>query len=479
MAQWEAVVGLEVHVELGTASKIFCGCGTAFGKQSNSQVCPVCLGLPGARPVLNRGAVHFALAAALALECHITPKQSFERKNYFYADLPKGYQISQVFSPLGLNGYLDFAVGDQTRRVGIRQLHLEEDTGKLLHGGGIATARSTLVDFNRAGVPLVEIVTEPDLRSGEEARLFLQQLRLTMLYTGVSDCKMEEGSLRCDANVSLRPPGETGLGQKAEVKNMNSTRSVQRGIAFEIERQKDLLEEGQPVPPETRHWDEDRQLTVAMRTKHAAADYRCFSDPNVPPLAVDEGWIEEVRGALPELPREKYRRLQEDEGLPAEDAAILVNNPALARFYDEARCHYARPRVLGKWLTGEVTRVLREQQLEAGECPFSPRGLVRLLELQDDGTISGKIAKTVLETMAATGQDPDTVVQEQGLMQIADESALTSVVDGVLEANPGSVEDYRQGKKKALGFLVGQVMKETGGKANPQLVNRLLAERLG
>ncbi len=476
--KFEPVIGLEIHVELLTSTKIFCSCSTTFGAEPNSQTCPVCLGLPGSRPVLNKSAVEFAIRAALALNCDIVDYTTFDRKNYFYADLPKGYQISQYFYPTGTRGYVDVNVKGETRRIGIHQLHLEEDTGKLLHVGDILASPYSRVDFNRAGVPLVEIVTEPDIKSSEEARLFLQKLRNILLYTGISDCKMEEGSMRCDANVSIMPRGSETFGNKTELKNMNSFRSVQRGIDYEINRQTKVLKSHQEVIPETRHWNESKGSTTAMRSKYQASDYRCFPDPNVIPLEIDKEWIQEIRGALPELPDQKQERFIKEYGLPEYDAEVLTGSKELADFYDETVTLYNEPKTVSNWFMGELMGLLNNEKVEITWCKITPQNMAELLQLIDKGTISGKIAKSVFEEMFKEGKDPQSIVEEKGLVQISDTSELESIVEEVVQANPGPVEDFKGGKKKALGFLVGQVMKATRGQANPQMVNKILAEKL-
>lgn len=480
MREFEPVIGLEVHVELLTDTKIFCGCRTDFGAKPNSQTCPVCLGLPGARPVLNQKAVEYTIKAALALNCEIATYPTFDRKNYFYADLPNGYQISQYFRPIGTNGYVEIEVNGEKKQVGIRQIHLEEDTGSLTHAAGdIASSEQSLVDFNRAGVPLMEIVTKPDIRSGEEARIFLQKLRTILRYAGVSDCKMEEGSMRCDANVSIRPRGSEVFGTKTEIKNMNSTRSVQRGIEYEIQRQIELVNQGEEVIPQTRHWDENNNITIAMRSKYVAADYRCFPDPNVVPLYNDPAWVETIRQSLPEMPDARYQRMVEADGLPQDDAEIIVAERELADFYAATTKLYAKPKQVANWITGELLRLLKLENKEEGAIPITPENLADLLKLIDAGIISGKIAKTIFAEMFSSGKDPGIIVKEKGLTQITDEGQLEEIVSKVLADNVQSVEDFRAGKERAFGFLVGQVMKETKGKANPQLVNKLLREKIG
>lgn len=476
--KFEPVIGLEIHVELSTKTKIFCGCSTAFGAEPNAQTCPVCLGLPGSRPVLNKRAAEFAIKAALALNCSISEYTTFDRKNYFYADLPKGYQISQSFFPMGTNGFVDISVNGNTKRIRIHQLHMEEDTGKLLHVGDIIDSPYSRVDFNRAGVPLIEIVTEPDIRSAEEARLFLQKLRVILLYAAVSDCKMEEGSMRCDANVSIRPKGSEIFGSKTELKNMNSFRAVQRGIEYEIKRQSKLLRDNREVIPETRHWNESKGTTTAMRSKLKAANYRCFPDPNVIPLKTNKEWIEEIKNTLPELPDEKKSRFIKEYDLPEYDAEVLTSIKEVAGFYDKTVSLYHNPKLVSNWFMSEFLGLLNSKKMEITQCPITPQSLAKLFQLIDDGTISGKIAKIVFEDMFESGKDPEVIVKEKKLVQITDSDALEKIVDEVIEANPGPVADFKGGKKRALGFLVGQIMKATKGKANPQMVNKLLANKL-
>ncbi|MBX6376980.1 MAG: Asp-tRNA(Asn)/Glu-tRNA(Gln) amidotransferase subunit GatB [Clostridia bacterium] len=470
---FEVVIGLEVHVELNTATKMFCGCSAAFGADPNTNVCPVCLGLPGSLPVPNRGAVERAIKAALALHCQVQPHCKFDRKNYHYPDLPKNYQISQYDAPLARHGYVEVSVGGETRRIGIRRLHLEEDTGKSLHQG---SAGGTLLDFNRAGVPLIEIVSEPDIRSPEEARLYLQELRLTLLYAGVSDVKMEEGSLRCDANISLRPAGSEAFGELVEIKNMNSFRSVQRALEFEAERQRALLLAGERVVRETRHWDEARGVTVPSRSKEEAHDYRYFPEPDLVPLVLDPAWVEALRAELPELPDARRRRYA-GLGIPAEEAAQLVENPALAAFVDRALAAGAPPRGAVTWTLVELQGYLNETGASLDEVHLTPEHLAELLGLLADGTLSGRMAKEVFAVVCRTGQSPRRVVEEQGLVQVSDEAALLAVVESVLAQHPQAVADLRSGKEKAVGFLVGQVMRATRGQANPALANELVRRR--
>lgn len=475
---YEAVIGLEVHVELKTRSKIFCSSTTEFGGDPNTHVCPVCLGLPGVLPVLNKEVVNYAMRVALALNCEIARFCKFDRKNYYYPDLPKNYQISQYDLPLARNGYLVIETDNGPKRVGITRIHMEEDAGKLVHQGTITTSPYSLVDYNRTGVPLLEIVSEPDLRSPEEARAYMEKLRTIIQYTGVSDCKMEEGSLRCDANVSVRPAGSDVLGTKTEIKNLNSFRALQRALAYEIERQIAVLEEGGRVVQETRAWDEDRGVTVSMRSKEEAHDYRYFPDPDLVPLVIDDAWIDEIRATLPELPDARRKRYMEDFGLSRYDATVLTSTKELGDYFEACVAAYPQPKTVANWVMGELARLLNASNLEITASPVTPDKLVALLRLIDDGTISGRIAKTVFEEMFTTRKDPATIVREKGLVQIADAGALRAVVEEVIKANPRSVQDYKGGKEKALGFLVGQVMKATRGKANPALVNELLKEML-
>lgn len=479
MAEYEAVIGLEVHVELKTASKAFCGCSTAFGAAPNTHVCPVCLGLPGVLPVINRKMVDYALKVALALNCRIAPHCKFDRKNYYYPDLPKNYQISQYDLPLATDGYLEVEVDGRRRRIGIIRVHMEEDAGKLIHEGeALNPGAYSLVDLNRTGVPLLEIVSAPDIHSPEEAYAYLTSLKAILQYLDVSDCKMEEGSLRCDANISVRPRGSEVLGTKTELKNMNSFRALQRALAYEIERQSEILAGGGRIEQETRAWDESRGVTVSLRGKEEAHDYRYFPEPDLVPLAIGEDWINRIREELPELPAERRRRFQEQYGLPPYDAAVLTASKSMADYFEACLGHYREAKTVSNWLMGDFSRLLNAHGLEPEQAPVRPQDLAELLTLIDEGTISGKIAKTVFEEMFLTGKKARTVVEEKGLVQISDEAAVLAVVEEVLAAHPGPAADYRAGKEKALGFLVGQVMKATRGKANPALVNKLLKERL-
>ncbi len=475
---YEVVIGLEVHTELKTASKIFCGCSTKFGAEQNSNVCPICLGLPGVLPVLNAKVLEFAVRTGLALNCRILPFSKFDRKNYYYPDLPKNFQISQYDLPIAVDGHLDIEVGGETRRIGITRVHMEEDAGKLVHAGTIAKADYTLVDYNRTGVPLLEIVSEPDIRSAEEAKAYLEKLKAILQYIDVSDCKMEEGSLRCDANISLRPKGENKFGTKAEIKNLNSFKAVQKSLEYEAVRQAEVLDEGGRVVQETRSWDEARGITVSLRSKEQAHDYRYFPEPDLVPMVVDPAWVEDIRRSLPELPDARKARLMKDYGLSAYDAGAITANRKMADYFDATVAAGADAKAAANWLMGELSRQLNAAGRDIDDCPVTPGQLAGLIDLLAQGTISGKIAKTVFEAMWTSGKDAATIVKEQGLVQISDAGAIEAVVDKVIAANPQSIADYKAGKERAIGFLVGQVMKETKGRANPELVNKLLRERM-
>jgi aspartyl-tRNA(Asn)/glutamyl-tRNA(Gln) amidotransferase subunit B len=478
---YEAVIGLEVHVELSTETKIFCACKAHFGAEPNHHVCPVCLGLPGALPVLNARVLEYGIKAGLALEGNIARLTKFDRKNYFYPDLPKGYQISQYDQPLMQGGHLEICTeAGEVRRIGITRLHLEEDAGKLVHQGSANLAGSTysLVDLNRAGVPLCEIVSEPDLRTPEEARLYLQELRNILVTCGVTDGRMEEGSLRCDVNVSVRPAGSTTFGTRAEVKNLNSFRAVQRSLEYEIERQIDLVSKGQKVVQETRTWSEERGVTLSMRSKEAAHDYRYFPEPDLPAFEISEDRIAEVRATLPELPAQRRQRYIEVVGLPAYDAGVLTDNLELAAYFDAACEGAPNPKGIANWLMGDVAGYLNAQKLAIAELPMRPEHLREMVALIDSDEISGKIAKTLVVEMMKSGQAPRALVQSMGLSQIRDDSAIVEAIRAVLAANPGQVADYRAGKTKVVGWLVGQVMRQTQGRAKPDAVNRLIVEVL-
>jgi aspartyl-tRNA(Asn)/glutamyl-tRNA(Gln) amidotransferase subunit B len=475
---WEVVIGLEVHAQLATRSKMFCPCSTTFGAAPNTQTCPICQGMPGVLPVINRRAVEFGLRTALAFDCRINAACRFARKHYYYPDMPKNFQISQYEEPLAEDGGLEIDLADgSTKRVGIQRLHLEEDVGKLIHEGTLETAQSSLVDFNRSGVPLMETVSRPDLRSPEEAAAYLKAFRTVLLY--LCDGNMEEGSLRCDANISLRPRGSRELGTKVEIKNLNSFRNVQRALEFEVQRQARALESGERLVQETRLWDADRAYTRAMRSKEFAHDYRYFPEPDLVPLRLESAWIDEVRRGLPELPRARRQRLVSEYNLPSYDAAILTQTRALSEYFEAAVRAFPAAKTVSNWIMSELLRALPgDDEAAVRQAPVSPERLAGLLRLIEDGTISGKIAKDVFEKMFRSGQDAASIVAREGLTQVADSTALARVIEEVLAQNPKPVEDFKKGKATAKKALVGLVMKATGGKANPAMVNRLLEEKL-
>ncbi|MFC1610170.1 Asp-tRNA(Asn)/Glu-tRNA(Gln) amidotransferase subunit GatB [Myxococcota bacterium] len=472
---WEAVIGLEVHAQLLTHSKLFCACSTRFGAPPNSHTCEVCLGMPGVLPVLNRRAVELAARAALALGCTVHERSQWARKNYFYPDLPKGYQISQYDQPIATGGQLHIDVDDISKPVGITRIHIEEDAGKTIHDDPSAGGHSC-VDFNRGGVPLVEIVSEPDIRSGAEAAAYMKTLRRVLRYLAVCDGNMEQGSLRCDANVSIRPRGETKLGTRTELKNINSFKFVQQAIDFEIDRQQEVIKSGQGVAQETRLWDANKKTTHSMRSKEEAHDYRYFPDPDLPDLVLSQDFLATVRADMPELPSQKRERYQRELALSEYDARVLTEDADVARFFEEALGAHHNPKGLANWVINDLLRTLKDRALD--ELPFDSHALAELVKLIDDGTISGKIAKTVFVDMMATGEPPRVIIKSKGLEQVSDTESIEPVIDQVIADNPGSAEDFRAGKKKALGFLVGQVMKATRGKANPSLVNELLTKKL-
>ncbi len=477
--KYETVIGLEVHTELKTHSKIFCGCTTEFGGDQNTHVCPVCLGLPGVLPVLNEQVVQYAIKVGLALNCEILPFSKFDRKNYYYPDLPKNFQTSQYDLPICLNGYLDIEVEGQTRRIRITRIHMEEDAGKLVHSGDtISSSDSSNVDYNRTGVPLLEIVSEPDLRSGAEAKAYVEKLRSILKYLDVSDCRMEEGSLRCDANISVRLMGETKLGTKAEIKNMNSLTGVQKGIEYEALRQAELIEDGGTVVQETRTWDESKGITLSMRKKEKENDYRYFPEPDLMPIVIPPEEVEKVRQTLPELPDAKMKRFMEDYGLSAEDSSILTSLRETADYLDATIAAGADAKTAANWMLGDLAKMINENNLTFAESKVSAEKLAGMIALITKGTISGKIAKKVIVSMWETGKDADTIVKEEGLVQITDTGAIEEIVKTVVANNPKSVEDFKSGKGKAIGFLVGQVMKESKGRANPGVVNELLMKYL-
>jgi aspartyl-tRNA(Asn)/glutamyl-tRNA(Gln) amidotransferase subunit B len=480
-AGYEAVIGLEIHVELNTRSKMFCDSAVTFGEPPNTHVCPVCLGLPGSLPVVNKKAVEHTILIGLALNCRIAEFTQFHRKNYFYPDMPKNYQISQYDLPLCVGGSLGVAVDDREAAVGITRVHLEEDTGKLVHvgkGGRIAEAEYSLVDFNRAGTPLAEIVSEPDIRDPAQARAFLQKLRSILLHLGVSDCNMEEGSLRCDANVSIRPIGAAELGTKTEVKNMNSFRGLVRALEFEIGRQLELLLAGERVVQETRHWDAARNITTALRSKEEAHDYRYFADPDLVPMEFTKDQIDELNSRLPELPDARAARLIAKFGLGPYEAAFMTQTKAHGDYFEAVMADFADAKTAGNWIMGELSAHLNAAGLDVEDSPVTPGSLASLLALIGDGTISGKMAKEVFKEMFETGREPEEIIETKGMKQITGQEQVEALVDKVMERNGKAVEEYRAGKKPAFGFLIGQVMAESKGQANPRLVNEILRAKL-
>ncbi len=478
LGDFEVVAGVEVHAELATKTKIFCGCTTEFGGEQNTHVCPVCLGLPGVLPVLNRQVVEYAIKTGLALNSEIAEFSKFDRKNYYYPDLPKNYQTSQYDLPICLGGYVEIEVDGVKKRIGITRVHMEEDAGKLVHSGAtISTSDVSFVDYNRTGVPLLEIVSEPDLRSVDETVAYLEKLVQILDYIEVSDCRMEQGSVRFDVNVSLRPKGSDKFGIRTETKNLNSFSSVRRCMEYEIERQAEILSEGGQVIQETRTWDEGKGITLSLRSKEEAHDYRYFPEPDLVPMVIERKWVERVRESMPELPDSRRQRLL-GLGLSAYDAGVITSSRDLAEFFDQALAKFKDAKTLANWVMGDFLGLLKAKGLLVQSSPVKPEGLAELLTLVENGTISGKIAKTVIGEMFETGKGAAEIVKEKGLVQISDTSALAGIIDEVVNSNPQSVADFKAGKERAIGFLVGQVMKETKGQANPGLVNKLLKEKL-
>jgi aspartyl-tRNA(Asn)/glutamyl-tRNA(Gln) amidotransferase subunit B len=476
--EYEPVIGLEVHAQLLTRSKMFCGCSTTFGEEPNTLTCPVCTGQPGSLPVVNRKAVEFAIKLGLATNCRIAPYSLFARKNYFYPDLPKGYQISMYEYPLAVDGFIEIINQGERRRINIIRIHMEEDAGKLKHGERPETAPFSYVDFNRTGVPLVEIVSGPDIRSPQEAADYLRELRAILKYLEISTGNMEEGNFRCDANVSVRRKGQKEFGTRTELKNMNSFRHVEKALEYEIKRQTAVLKDGDEVIQETRLWDADQEITVSMRGKEEAHDYRYFPDPDLVPLRVEGAWVEKIRKGLPELPIGKRERFVKEYGIPEYDAQILTSTKALSAFYEETTRLFPEPKTVSNWMMGDLLRELKKDEREVDQCPITPQHLAEMLKMIKEETISGKIAKDVFEEMYRSGERPAKIVKEKGWTQILDEAEIAGAIQRVIEANPKLVEDFQKGREKLFGFFVGEVMKETKGKANPKLVNELLRKKL-
>ncbi len=474
--QYETVIGLEIHAQLSTETKMFCGCSAKFGSEPNTRTCPVCTGMPGVLPVMNKKAVEYVVRTGIALNCNISSYSRFARKNYFYPDLPKGYQISQYELPLCEGGYVEISVNGTGKRIGLTRIHLEEDAGKNIHDGA---GSESLVDLNRAGVPLMEIVTEPDIRSPGEAVEFMKRLRAIVRCIGVCDGNMEQGSLRCDANISVRPAGQEEFGVKTEIKNMNSFRFVEKALDYEIRRQTAALKQGKRIIQETRLWNADRGITESMRSKEEAHDYRYFPDPDLMPVELDRSWLETIGAAIPELPHIRRDRFISDYHLPEQDADTLTAEMSTAEWFEQAVRLGGDPRIVSNWVRGELARLLNEDNRQIEDCLLKPEYLVDMLKLIDNGTISGKIAKTVFEEMYKTGRTPGDIVKEKGLVQISDEAGIGAVVDEILDGHPEEVRRYRAGEAKLMGFFVGQVMKKTRGKANPKIANELLRRKLG
>ena len=474
--QYETVIGLEVHVELATKTKIFCGCSTAFGGAPNTHTCPVCTGMPGSLPVLNKKVVEYATAVGLATNCTITQNCKFDRKNYFYPDNAQNYQISQLYLPICRNGHVDIELEDgTTKQIKIHEIHMEEDAGKLVHDDWEDVS---LVDYNRSGVPLIEIVSEPDMRSAQEVIAYLDKLRLIVQYLGVSDCKLQEGSMRADVNLSVREVGSTEFGTRTETKNLNSFSAISRCIENEIARQIDLLESGQKVIQETRRWDDNKEYSYAMRSKEDAQDYRYFPDPDLVPVSISDEWLESIRANQPEFKSEKMKRYKEEFGIPDYDINIITDSKKLADIFEATTAICNKPKKVSNWIMGETMRLLKEKDMDVTDISFSPENLAKLIELVEAGSINNSVAKEVFAKVFDEDIDPDKYIEENGLKQVNDEGALKATVEKVIADNPQSVEDYRNGKKQAIGYLVGQTMKAMQGKANPGMVNKLLQELL-
>ena len=474
--EYETVIGLEVHVELATKTKIFCGCSTAFGGAPNTHTCPVCTGMPGSLPVLNKKVVEYAAAVGLATNCNITKDCKFDRKNYFYPDNPQNYQISQLYLPICRDGHVDIELEDGTvKPIRIHEIHMEEDAGKLVHDDW---SGESLVDFNRSGVPLIEIVSEPDMRSAKEVIAYLEKLRLIIQYLGASDCKLQEGSMRADVNLSVREVGTAEFGTRTETKNLNSFSAIERAIEAEKSRQIDLIESGEKVVQETRRWNDDKEYSYAMRSKEDAQDYRYFPDPDLVPIHISDEWLEEIRSRQPEFKTEKMKRYKEEFGIPDYDIEILTDSKKLADIFEQTTAICNNPKKVSNWLMVETMRIIKEKSMDVSDISFSPANLAALIKLTDDGSINSSVAKEVFEKIFDEDIDPVKYVEENGLKQVNDEGALKKTVEDVIAANPQSVEDYRSGKEKAIGFLVGQTMKAMKGKANPAMVNDILKELL-
>lgn len=473
---YETIIGLEIHAELSTRSKAFCSCKNEFGAEVNTNCCPVCMSYPGALPVMNKKVVEYAVKAGLALDCQISLYSKTDRKNYFYPDLPKAYQISQYDIPLCKHGKIQIQVDGENKLIGITRIHIEEDAGKLIHG--TETENYSLVDFNRSGVPLIEIVSEPDMRSPVEARLYLEKLKGILEYLEISDCKMQEGSLRCDANISIRPAGQKEFGVKTEIKNMNSMKALQKALEYEEERHKKVLSEGGAIVQETRRWDEAKGITISMRTKEQAHDYRYFPEPDLVPIVLEEKWIDEIRKALPELPDDKRRRFVKEYGIPDYDASVLTLTKELSDFFEACAKGHKNSKAISNWVMGEILRIMKEKELDFKDLKIKPEDLRKLVDLIEAGVLSSTGAKQVFEEMFKTGCEPEALVDQLGLKQISDEDVIVELVRKVLNENQKSVEDYKNGKSNALGFLVGQCMKASKGKGNPQLINKILKDLL-